>query len=98
MQYNYLDKLDAIALDLQRSMDYYESQLGKSPCLKVIVLPQQDLESPIMRTLIENMGAEITTINLNNIISVEEELSIELRHHCFIAIAGALRLDQKVKK
>ncbi len=98
LQYNYLDKLDAIALDLQRSMDYYESQLGKSPCLKVIVLPQQDLESPIMRTLIENMGAEITTINLNNIISVEEELSIELRHHCFIAIAGALRLDQKVKK
>ena len=98
LQYNYLDRLDAVTLDLQRSMDYYESQLGKPPCLKVIVLPQQALDSPIMLTLIENMGAEITTVNLNDIISTQQELSLELSHHCLIAIAGALRLDNKVKK
>ncbi len=98
LQYNYLDRMEAVVLDLQRSMDYYESQLGKSPCLKVLVLPQQADDSAIMQTLRSNMGAEITSVDLNALITADTELNIELQQHCFIAVCGALRSNQKAKK
>ncbi|MCJ8298540.1 MAG: hypothetical protein MJK13_06315 [Pseudomonadales bacterium] len=98
LKYNYLQRMEAIVLDLQRSMDYYESQMGKPPCLKVIVLPQQSHDTAIMQTLVENIGVAIETVDINDLVKTNGPLTIELQQHCLVAISGALRLDQKVKK
>ncbi|NRA21876.1 MAG: hypothetical protein HRU05_15495 [Oceanospirillaceae bacterium] len=97
LQYNYLDRMDAVALDLQRSMDYYESQIGKPPCTKIIVLPQQSATSDIMRVLLNNIGVEITTMDINSLVNSDEELSIKIQQHCLLAISGVMRLDKKAK-
>ena len=98
LQYNYLDRMEAVVLDLQRSMDYYESQIGKPPCQKVIVLPQQPHDSPMMSTLLSNMGVEVTTFDINQLVTSDNEISIEIQQHCLVAISGALRLENKVNK
>ncbi|MFT5709166.1 MAG: MSHA biogenesis protein MshI [Oceanospirillaceae bacterium] len=98
LQYNYQDRMEAVVLDIQRSMDYYESQIGKPPCLKVIVLPLQSDESSMMQTLLTNMGVEITTVNINDLIDSDMNISIEMQQHCLLAISGALRSDKKAKR
>ncbi len=98
LKYNYLHRMEALVLDLQRSMDYYESQMGKPPCRKVIVLPQQSDDTAIMQNLAENIGVAIETVDINDLINADGALTIELQQHCLVAISGALRLDQKVKK
>jgi MSHA biogenesis protein MshI len=98
LQYNYLDRMEAVVLDLQRSMDYYESQIGKPPCQKVIVLPQQNHDTAMMATLLNNIGVEVTTFDINELITSDSDISIETQQHCLVAISGALRLDSKANK
>jgi len=97
LQYNYFDRMDAIALDIQRSMDYYESQMGKPPCTKVVVMPLQSDDSEIMQVLRENIGAEIESIDLNDIVTSATKLSIDAQQHCLLALSGALYSDKKAK-
>jgi len=97
LQYNYFDRLDAVALDLQRSMDYYESQIGKPPCTKVVVLPLQSDDSEIMQVLRANVGAEITSIDLNEIVNSKEPLNHDVQENCLLAISGAMHADKKAK-
>lgn len=98
LQYDYQQRTDAVVLDLQRSMDYYESQLGKAPCLKVTVLPQQSDDSAMMQALLTNIGIEVQSVNLNDIVDTQVTLSIEAQQQGLVAIAGALRREQKVRK
>jgi len=97
LQYNYFDRLEAVALDLQRSMDYYESQIGKPPCTKVVVLPLQNDDSEIMQVLRANVGAEITSIDLNEIVNAKDTLNIDVQENCLLAISGAMHADKKAK-
>ncbi len=97
LQYNYLERMDAAVLDLQRSMDYYESQIGKPPCQQVIVFPQQEPDSAIMQTLAINMGVKISSANINQLIDSLEPIPSHLEQHCLLVISGALRLDKKAK-
>lgn len=98
LQYNYLERMDAVALDVQRSMDYYESQIGKPPCTKIIVLPLQQDDSDVIQVLRNNIGSEILSFDMNTLISSDEALSIDIQQHCLLAISGSLRVDKKAKK
>ena len=98
LQYNYLERMDAVALDVQRSMDYYESQIGKPPCTKIIVLPLQQDDSDVMQVLRNNIGVEILSFDMNTLVSSDEALSIDIQQHCLLAISGSLRVDKKAKK
>lgn len=98
LQYNYLERMDAVVLDLQRSMDYYESQIGKPPCSKVVVLPQHESDSAMMQTLAINIGVEISSVDINQLIDSLEPIPSHLEQHCLLVISGALRLDKKAKK
>jgi MSHA biogenesis protein MshI len=91
LQYDYQERPEAVVLDLQRSMDYYESQLGKPPCLKILVLPKQDQHNDVMQNLSNNINVDITTLDLNDVVPCAQELTAQLQQHCLIAICGALR-------
>ncbi|MGB1239487.1 MAG: hypothetical protein ACPG4U_14810 [Pseudomonadales bacterium] len=96
LQYNYEERAESVVLDLQRSMDYYESQIGKAPCLKVIALPLQREDAAIMQSLHDNIGVEVVSADLNSYIKSPIELSVMHQQQCFIAIAGSVRKDLKV--
>jgi len=83
----------AAVLELQRSLDYYESQVGKPPCVRLLVLPFQSDDTPLMSELRQNLHLDIHSLNLNNLISSSIELSDDLQQWTTIAVAAALRSE-----
>lgn len=80
-------------LEMQRSMDYYESQIGKPPCVRLIVFPMLMDDDPLISELRYNLPLDIHSLNLENLVDTDLELSAELQKKATIAIAAALRLD-----
>ena len=78
-------------LELQRSLDYYESQVGKPPCVRLMVMPLQPDTAPLMEELRQNLHLDIYSLNLNNLLTCNEHLSDELQQSVTIAAAAALR-------
>lgn len=91
LSYSHSSQIDNAVLDLQRSMDYFESQIGKPPCLRIVVMPLQVGETPLMIELRENLGADVQSLDLGDVIESETPLTIDLQQRCFLSIAAALR-------
>ncbi|SIS87599.1 MSHA biogenesis protein MshI [Neptunomonas antarctica] len=91
LSYSHSAQLDNTVLDLQRSMDYFESQIGKSACTRIIVLPLQIGETPLMMELRRNLDADVQSLDLGDVIESDVPLAIDLQQRCFLAIAAALR-------
>lgn len=82
-------------LELQRSLDYYESQVGKPPCVRLAVMPLQEDDAPLMNELRYNLALDIHSLNLDNLIESSVELTPELQSKTTLAIAAALRSDSQ---
>ncbi|MGB0665047.1 MAG: hypothetical protein ACPGMR_14785 [Pontibacterium sp.] len=80
-------------LELQRSLDYYESQVGKPPCVKLHVLPMQEEDSPLLTELSNSLPLEVVSVDLNELIQVKPELdlNLSLQQQCLLAVMGAFR-------
>ncbi len=94
LSYSHSAQIDNAVLDLQRSMDYFESQIGKPPCMRIIVMPLQVGETPLMMELRNSLGADVQSLDLSEIIESDEPLTIDLQQRCFISIAAALRSEE----
>ncbi len=79
-----------LILDIQRSLDYYESQLGKPPCIKLLVAPLQEGETPLMGQLRYNLALEVQQLDLGELFACDPPLGAMLQQQCMLAIAGAL--------
>ena len=85
------ESASAAVLELQRSLDYYESQIGKPPCVRLMVMPMMTDDDPLLNELRYNLALDIHSLNLENLVSTSLELSIELQRKTTVAIAAALR-------
>ncbi len=90
------ESASAAVLELQRSLDYYESQVGKPPCVRLLVMPVQD-ESALMEELRFNLPLDIHSLNLNTLIESRIELSQALQQKTTVAVAAALRTELPVR-
>jgi len=84
-----------VVLDLQRSLDYYESQIGKPPCVRVLLLPMQVGETALITDLRYNLGLDIHSLDLADVVNAEVTLDIELQQNCLLSIAAAMRNPEK---
>ncbi|WP_415899528.1 pilus assembly protein PilM [Neptuniibacter sp. QD48_11] len=87
------ENASAAVLELQRSLDYYESQVGKPPCVRLLVMPMQADESPLMNELRYSLALDIHSLDLNNLISSDIDLTESLQNQATVAIAAALRTE-----
>jgi MSHA biogenesis protein MshI len=85
--------LERLGLDLQRSLDYYESQLGKGIASKIYVLPIEDESILLEKDLHSHINTPIAIFNYSEVLPVSE--SIKLSHieqtHCLSVIGSVLR-------
>ncbi|MEH6814689.1 MAG: hypothetical protein V7677_19315 [Motiliproteus sp.] len=87
------DIASATILDIQRSLDYYESQIGKPPCLKLLVCPLQGGETPLLSQFRQNLGVELEQLDLGELVASREPLTPELQALTVLAVAGSLRQE-----
>ncbi|MGH1462359.1 MAG: pilus assembly protein PilM [Neptuniibacter sp.] len=85
------EQASSAVLELQRSMDYYESQIGKPPCVRLMVIPLMMEDEPLISELRYNLPLDIHSLNLENLVSTDIALSAELQKKATVAVASALR-------
>jgi MSHA biogenesis protein MshI len=85
--------LERLGLDLQRSLDYYESQLGKGIASKIYVLPIEDESILLEEELHSHINTPIAIFDYSEFLPVSD--SIKLSHkeqtHCLSVIGSVLR-------
>ena len=83
--------LDAIVLEVQRSLDYYESHFAK-PAINSLVIAPLPYEIPgMIKYLAGALGLQVRLLDLNAVLDMQVSMSAEQQSHCFFAIGAALK-------
>ena len=83
--------LDAIVLEVQRSLDYYESHFAK-PAINSLVLAPLPYEIPgVIKYLASALGIQVRMLDLNVVLDTALPMSNEMQANCFFAIGAALK-------
>jgi MSHA biogenesis protein MshI len=82
--------VESLALEAQRSFDYYESQLGKGVVTQLMVAPASVEIGGVVKLLDEMLQAKVCCIDLGSQLDVSR-FSLFAQAKCFTAIGAALR-------
>lgn len=88
-------RLDAIVIEVQRSLDYYESHFGQPPIAGLVLSPLPQPVAGVAEYLGRQLGVPARVLDLNEIIDVAEPLGADLQPRCLIAVGAALRAEGK---
>lgn len=80
-----------LALEIQRSMDYYESYFGVSPMSSLVVCPVDGGTDELERRLNQALGLTTRTMDLAEVMSCEEPPDVSTVQLCLPVIGLALR-------
>lgn len=87
--------LERIVLEVQRSLDYYESHFSQPPISSLILAPlEQDIPG-VIPYLSANLGMAVSMLDLNSIFDMDDTIDMVSQARCLTAIGAALRLEQK---
>ena len=83
--------LDAIVLEVQRSLDYYESHFAKHAINSLVIAPLPYEIPGMIKYLASALGLQVRLLDLNAILDTKSPMSHETQANCFFAIGTALR-------
>jgi MSHA biogenesis protein MshI len=87
------EPLDVLALEIQRSLDYYEHELRQSPARRVLIAPLEHGAATLEAWLTRNLSLPVEWLDLNRLLSVSAPLAPGLQRRCLAAVGGALRAE-----
>jgi MSHA biogenesis protein MshI len=82
---------DRLVLEIQRSLDYYESQMGRPQITRVVVAQRQHDTIELTGELNELLAAQVTPLDLSAHMQGDETLTPEYQQLGFTAIGATLR-------
>lgn len=89
---------DRLSLEIQRSLDYYESQMGQSPINQIVLAQRQHDGGAMAETLNGLLTSEVKILDLADHLESSKELTPEIQQIGMAAIGATLRGKGKVKK
>lgn len=81
--------LDELLLEVQRSLDYFDTQIGKGQVRQFYLAPMRAELDSVHEHLQNNLGVPIRELDINEIFETPEALSGEMQAQCFAAVAAA---------
>jgi MSHA biogenesis protein MshI len=84
---------ERIALEFQRTMDYYDSYFAQPPVRKMLLLARTQRLSDLADYARDNLGLDVTPCDLHALLEIAGEGDAETLADCALAIAGALDED-----
>jgi len=87
--------LDAIVIEIQRSLDYYDSHFSQPPVAGVVLAPLGVAIQGITDYLGAQLGLPVRELDLNTVIDTTEPIDHAVQAHCFSAIGAALRSEER---
>jgi MSHA biogenesis protein MshI len=88
--------VDAIALEIQRSFDFYERNFAQVSVGSLVVAPQEFDIEPFLSSLHDSLGIDVATLDLGQILECPDPLPAHAGR-CLLAIGAALREDEVAK-
>ena len=89
---------DRLVLEIQRSLDYYESQMGRSQITRIVLAQRPDDSADITAELDNMLAAKVANFNLADELDSDVELTPELQQSAFAAIGATLRGSKKQER
>lgn len=86
---------DHIVLEVQRSLDYFESHFREAPVRNLVLAPLAEPVPGLIEHLRANLGANTDTLDLARLMDSDVELTSDLQARCFLTIGAALRQEVK---
>ena len=87
--------LDNIVLEIQRSLDYYESHFSLPPVSGLVIAPMEEGVPGMLGYLGGNLGVPVRQLDLGALIECDTPLSDQLQAQCLFAIGAALREEKR---
>lgn len=88
------ETLDQIVLEVQRSLDYYDSHFAQPPLGQLTVLPGFEGHDRLVQWLDENLGVDVTSFDPTRHLDCRAEFHAEGQGPQLLAIGGALRQEE----
>jgi len=86
--------LETISLELQRSLDYYDSHFKQPPVGSIALLPTA-VELPFVAEHLESsLGVNVQQVDLNELLDADVPMETPLQARCLLALGAALRQDE----
>ncbi len=86
---------DRLVLEIQRSMDYFESQMRRAPINKIVIAQRQMDSRQLTNELDELLAANVSSLNLTDYIDGDESMTAEFQQLAFSALGATLRGIEK---
>lgn len=83
-----------IALEVQRSLDYYDSHFGQPPVAALCVLPGFAADQGLIESLGEALNIPVSSYRAEDVVATETDLPDEFLAEFLIALGGALRQEE----
>lgn len=84
---------DRLVLEIQRSLDYYESQMAQTPVTRIMLAPRGADTEALVASLNDAMSVPVEVLDYAERLDSTADISIESRHLGMLAIGAALRSD-----
>lgn len=86
---------DALALEVQRSMDYYDRHFQQAPITHLVIAPLNEPLPELVDGLRANLGLQTRMLDLAEIVDGADKLAPADASRCLLAIGAALRSESK---
>ena len=83
--------LDAIVLEVQRSIDYYERYFAQPPIHSLVIAPLQREIPGMVEYIASQLGLQVRELDLNVLLGLPENMPRVQQSQCLPAIGAALR-------
>lgn len=82
-------QFDSLALEIQRSLDYYESQLGKNGISKLLLLTPTPLTAETCENLSEKLPVTVESFSIDSIFTCHQDCTTFM-DSCSVAVGATL--------
>lgn len=84
--------IPSICLELQRSLDYYETHFDLPSINSLVLAPGSDF-AKLQAGIQEQLGLRVSQLNLADLFELESELDENTQRDCLLAVGASLRND-----
>lgn len=86
--------LDGIVIEIQRSLDYYESHFSQPQVTAIVISPMSREVAGMLDYLVGQLGVQTRMLDVNELIDAKEPVPPEIQSRCLLAIGAALRHEE----
>lgn len=85
--------VDRLALELQRSMDYYDRHFQQAPISTIALCPLAQSSKALAEQLQQQTGIPVRVLGLEDIVEVGDPVPQDQQADCLLAVGAALRSE-----